>query len=209
LISNRYIFVFLIILVSSACLGQEEKTAVTEVDSLKTGLKSEGLVLVDSLIVQKKAINPLAPSKAAFYSAVVPGLGQIYNKKYWKAPIVWGLIGVGIYNYTFNDASYQQLRKAFKRRKAGFLINDPEILETTTDETLERLQNNRQNSRDLALIATIALYALNIVDANVDAHLKQFNIDGDLSLDMELHPYLDVNPITTDPNYGMALTIKF
>ncbi len=54
---------------------------------------------------------------------------------------------------------------------------------------------------------TIAMYALNIIDANVDAHLKQFNIDDDLSLDFE--PYLDLNPITNNPNYGMALTIKF
>lgn len=180
-----------------------------EVDSLKTDLKSEGIVVIDTLVAKKRVINPLAPSKAAFYSAVVPGLGQVYNKRYWKVPIVWGLIGVGIYNYKFNDDSYKQLRTAFKRRKAGFLINDPEILESTTNETLERLQNNRQNSRDQALLLTIAMYALNIVDANVDAHLKQFNIDDDLSFDMEFHPYLDLNPITTDPNYGMALTIKF
>lgn len=202
-------FIIFIFLFASIAFGQEEKTDAPAVDSLKSNLKTEGLVVIDTLIAKKKAINPLAPSKAAFYSAVLPGLGQVYNKRYWKVPIVWGLMGVGIYNYTFNDNSYKQLRTAFKRRRAGFLINDPEIPEATTNETLERLQNNRQNSRDQALLITIAIYALNIVDANVDAHLKQFNIDDDLSFDMEIHPYLDVNPITTDPNYGMALIIKF
>lgn len=189
--------------------GQEEKPSTTEVDSLTTGLKNEGIVVIDTLLVQKKALNPLAPSKAAFLSAVVPGLGQVYNKRYWKVPIVWGAIGAGVYGYTFYDGQYKKFRTAFKRRRAGFLIDDPTIPETTTDSKLEALQNNLQNDRDLTLLVTILLYALNIVDANVDAHLKQFNIDDDLSFDMELQPYLDMNPITTDPNYGMALTIKF
>lgn len=209
MVIKKHIIVVFFILFVSTTYGQEEKPSTPEVDSLKTDLASEGLVVIDTLITKKRVINPLAPSKAAFYSAVVPGLGQIYNRKYWKTPIVWGLIGVGIYNYTFNDNNYKQLRAAFKRRKAGFLINDPKIPETTTDSQLESQQNRTQNSRDQALLITIALYALNIVDANVDAHLKQFNIDDDLSLDMEFHPYIDVNPITTDPNYGLALTIKF
>lgn len=209
MVVKNYILIVFFILFASINYGQEEGSIAPEIDSLKTDLKSEGIIVLDTLITKRRVLNPLAPSKAAFYSAVVPGLGQIYNKRYWKTPIVWSLIGVGIYNYKFNDNSYKQLRTAFKRRKAGFLIDDPEILESTTDETLERLQNNRQNSRDQALLITIVLYALNIVDANVDAHLKQFNIDDDLSFDVEFHPYLDVNPVTTDPNYGMALTIKF
>lgn len=197
------------VLFASIGYGQEEKSNAPEVDSLKTDLKSEGLVIIDTLVATKRAINPLAPSKAAFLSAVVPGLGQVYNKRYWKAPIVWGAIGAGVYGYTFYDGQYKKFRTAFKRRRAGFLIDDPTIPETTTDSKLEALQNNLQNDRDLTLLVTILLYALNIVDANVDAHLKQFNIDDDLSLDMELQPFLDVNPITTDPNYGMALIIKF
>lgn len=207
-IKKHILFVFFI-LFASINYGQEDNPTVSEVDSLKTDLKSEGLIIIDTLVTKRKVLNPLAPSKAAFYSAVLPGLGQIYNKRYWKVPIVWGAIGAGIYNYKFYDNSYKQLRTAFKRRKAGFLIDDPEILESITDAQLETLQNNRQNSRDQALLITIVLYALNIVEANVDAHLKEFNIDDDLSFDMEFHPYLEVNPVTTDPNYGMALTIKF
>ena len=170
----------------------------------------------DSLFENKKVMNPLAPSKAAFYSAVLPGLGQIYNKRYWKVPIVYGAIGGSIYAYTWNNDSYRRFRTAFKRRQAGFTDdefydingdnqpNDPPDLDSGD---LENQQERFQRDRDLWLVVSIALYALNIVDANVDAHLKQFNIDDDLSFDFQ--PFLDLNQVTNDPTYGMALTIKF
>mgnify|MGYP001417547654 FL=1 len=62
----------------------------------------------------------LRPSKATFYSAVLPGLGQAYNKKYWKIPIVYGALGAGIYFYKKNDTDYNRYRSAYKRRLAGF-----------------------------------------------------------------------------------------
>ncbi len=191
--------------------AQETVEQVTqETDSVTTGLKAENIVIIDSLVKEKKAIDPLAPSKAAFYSALLPGLGQIYNKSYWKAPIVWGALGGSIYMYTFNNDSYQQFRTAFKRRQAGFTddeFNGEGEFSFLSDSVLENQQERFQEQRDLWLVASIALYVLNIIDANVDAHLKQFNIDDDLSFDFE--PYLDLNPVTNNPNYGMALTIKF
>lgn len=190
--------------------------ATQEVDSLKLDLAGENVVILDSLLMTKEAINPLAPSKAAFYSTVLPGLGQIYNKKYWKAPIVWAALGGSIYSYALNNDNYQRFRTAFKRRQAGF--TDDEFYDLAGDNTpgqapdfdigdLENQQERFQEDRDLWLVACIAIYALNIIDANVTAHLKQFNIDDNLSLDFQ--PYLDVNPITNNPNYGMALTVKF
>ena len=81
-------------------------------------MKRDGVV-VDGKI-DKRRVNPLAPSKAAFYSAVFPGLGQIYNRRYWKLPIVYGAIGTGVYAYIYNDDLYNRFRDAFKRRRAGF-----------------------------------------------------------------------------------------
>ena len=69
---------------------------------------------------QKKEIDILRPSKAAFYSAVLPGLGQVYNKKAWKVPIVYAAIGVSAYAYDFNKKKFWSYRDAYKRRKAGF-----------------------------------------------------------------------------------------
>lgn len=215
LVTTFLIFCFCFLLVN----GQEENDSipkVTESDSLKTTLRSNGVIMQDSLLKKKKNFNPLGPSKAAFYSAMVPGLGQIYNKRYWKVPIVYGAIGGSIYAYTWNNDNYQRFRTAFKRRQAGF--TDDEFYDINGDNSatdppdldagdLENQQERFQRDRDLWLVVSIGLYALNIIDANVDAHLKQFNIDDDLSLDFE--PFLDLNAVTNNPTYGMALTIKF
>lgn len=183
-----------------------------EIDSLAQDLEGQGII-IQEVTYEKKKINPLAPSKAAFYSAIFPGLGQIYNKRYWKAPIVWGAIGTGIYVYSFNNTEYNRARDAFKRRRAGF--TDDEFYDINGDgsgpdisnDALQDAQESSQRDRDLSLLVTIALYAFNIIDANVDAHLKQYNVDDDLSFDFQ--PYLDVNPLTNKPNYGMALVVKF
>lgn len=197
-------------------LAQEKEDDRQEPDSVKTALNNEGINIIDTLKVKRKGINPLAPSKAAFYSAVFPGLGQIYNKRYWKAPIVYAALGVGIYAYTYNDDLYDRFRTAFKRRQAGFTDdefydlgapNPPGSPPDFSNTALENAQERYQRDRDLWLVATIAMYALNIVDANVDAHLKQFNVDDDLS--MKVRPYFEFNHITADPVYGLALTIKF
>jgi len=198
------------VLFSLAQEGQKESPK----DSVPQNSKKQKITVEGK--VEKKRINPLAPSKAAFYSAVLPGLGQAYNKRYWKIPIVIGAIGVGIYAYKFNDDLYDRYRTAFKRRKAGFTddefydVNGSGIVPGNpdlSDNALQDGQERYQRDRDLALFITLALYALNIIDANVDAHLKQFNVDDNLGLDIK--PYLEYNPIVGDPNYGVALTIKF
>ncbi|RTE53716.1 hypothetical protein EHW67_10720 [Arenibacter aquaticus] len=200
----------------SVGLAQEEENNTQASDSVQTALKKEGVSVVDTIKVKKKAINPLAPSKAAFYSAVFPGLGQIYNKRYWKVPIVYAVMGTGVYAYIYNDDLYDRFRTAFKRRQAGFTDdefydlgapNEPGSDPDFSDEALEDAQERYQEDRDLWLLITIGMYALNIVDANVDAHLKQFNVDDDLSMDFK--PFLDLDPITAKPIYGMALTVKF
>jgi len=199
-------------------LAQKKKNNTSkEKDSITSNFKKGGVVFSDSTVLKKrKVINPLAPSKAAFYSAVIPGLGQVYNKRYWKAPIAIGLIGAGIYGYKYNNALYNRFRTAFKSRQIGFTndefydLNGDNLAGSEPDfgiDDLESQQERYQRDRDLMLVLVIVAYAINIIDANVDAHLKQYNIDSDLSLDFK--PYLEYNPITANPNYGMALTIKF
>ena len=201
---------FFPVLFSVAQEGQKESPK----DSVPPIAKTQDIIVEGK--VEKKRINPLAPSRAAFYSAVLPGLGQAYNKRYWKVPIVIASLGVGIYAYKYNNDLYVRFRTAFKRRKAGFTddefydVNGSGIVPGSpdfSDSALQDGQERYQRDRDLALFITLALYALNIVDANVDAHLKQFNVDDDLGLDIK--PYLEYNPIIGDPNYGVALTIKF
>lgn len=212
---NRMLFFLLLVLLFANGSHSQEKERDTvianEADSLKTDFKSKGIV-VDGTI-EKKGINPLAPSKAAFFSAILPGLGQAYNKKYWKVPIVMGIIGGSIYGYSYNNTEYNRYRDAFKKRRAGFTddefydINNDGIGPDVSDDSLQNAQERFQTDRDLWLLLSIAFYALNIIDANVDAHLKQYNVDENLVLDFK--PYLNLDPIHSNPNYGMALVLKF
>lgn len=209
-----FLFVLCCFTVGLTVAQEEQKTdslRQKKTDAVQTDLKKKGVVVEDVVLKTPEETNPLAPSKAAFFSAVLPGLGQIYNKRYWKVPIVYAAIGSGYLVYDFNNRQYNLARDAFKRRQAGFTDdmffgsdpNNPLLSDTALEDRQERFQRDR----DLALLVTIALYALNIIDANVDAHLKQYNVDDNLSMDFQ--PYLDVNPVTSNPYYGMALTIKF
>ena len=153
------------------------------------------------LIVQDSVPNieydPLRPSKAAFYSAVLPGLGQAYNKRYWKIPIVYAGIGTGVYFYIQNTEDYNRFRDAYKRRLAGF--EDDEFQGISTDRLIDA-QKNASRNRDVSLIVAIGFYVLNIVDANVDAHLRQFNVNENLSME----PKFELDPINAQTTYGMA-----
>ncbi len=156
--------------------------------------------LITSQVV-KEAYDPLAASRAAFYSAVIPGLGQAYNEKYWKIPIVYAGIGTSIYFYTTSRKEYNRFRDAYKRRLAGF---DDDEFQGIADETLIRAQRSSRRNMDVSIAVAVGFYLLNIVDANVDAHLKQYNISEDLSLS----PNLDFDPYQASTNYGLSLTYK-
>ena len=155
-----------------SCIGFSQ----TETDSTKTEI-STNLVVIDSVV--KKPIDALSPSKAAFYSAVLPGLGQAYNKKYWKIPIVYAAIGTGVYFYIQNDKDYDRYRDAYKRRLAGF--TDDEFYGPTpgsprvTSDGLIRAQQTLKRNKELSLLVTIGFYALNIINIyNVTSSSRPF-----------------------------------
>lgn len=157
-------------------------------------------IVADSIL--QKQIDPLAPARAAFYSAIVPGLGQAYNKRYWKIPIVYGALGTGVYFYSNNNSEYIRFRNAYKQRLKGL---DDEFKGQYSDATLINAQRTFQRNRDLSLIITVGLYVLNIVDANVDAHLKQFNVNDDLTFQPAIIP----SDINQQQNVGLSLTYRF
>ncbi len=164
----------------------------------------------DTIVETKKdykEYNPLAPAKAAFYSAVLPGLGQAYNGKYWKIPIAYAGLGVGIYFYLDNDKQYDRYRDAYKRRLAGFQ-DDEFILEGVTrvsTDGLIRAQKFYQRNKEISLLVTAGIYILNIIDANVDAHLQQFNVSEDLSF----KPSVNFDEFSGKTRYGMSLNFNF
>lgn len=178
---------------------EEDKGKEKEKTEEESVLKVENATVVE----EKKAINPLSPSKAAFYSAILPGLGQAYNKKYWKIPLVYAALGTGVYFYINNNKQYNRYRTAYKQRLSG--IKD-EFSDLVPDaNALIDAQEFYQRNRDLSLLLTVVAYVLNIVDANVDAHLLQFNVSDDLSF----RPHIDQNEIDFNRNLGLTLNFKF
>ena len=168
-------------------------------DSLS--VKEEKVIVVKDSLSPKEDYDPLAPAQAAFYSAVLPGLGQAYNKKYWKIPIIYAGIGTGIYFYIQNTNDYNRFRDAYKRRLSGF--ENDEFQGISTDRLIDA-QETASRNRDISIVVSIGFYLLNIIDANVDAHLKQYNISEDLTL----QPTVEIDPINTVPNYGLTLTFN-
>ncbi|WP_159024116.1 DUF5683 domain-containing protein [Formosa sp. L2A11] len=169
-----------------------EETVVTTTDSL--AIKPEK---------ESRLTDPLAPARAAFYSAILPGLGQAYNRKYWKIPIVYAAIGTGIYFYIDNNNAYNDYRDAYKRRLAGY--TDDQYYGRISDDGLINAQEQLRENKELSLLITLGLYVLNIVDANVDAHLLQFNIDDNLSL----APKFNYNEVERSTNLGFSFNFKF
>lgn len=153
--------------------------------------------------------DPLSPARAAFYSAILPGLGQAYNKSYWKIPIVYLAIGIPTYLYVVNDKELDRYRTAYKKRLDG--LTDDEFYAGRTDgnprlstDALRRAQDTYRRNKEMAMLFAIGFYALNIIEANVDAHLKQFNVNENLSLE----PYLYQNRYS-NTYVGLTCTYKF
>ena len=144
-------------------------------------------------------IDILRPSKAAFYSAVLPGLGQIYNKKAWKVPIVYAAIGISGYSYDFNKKKFWSYRDAYKRRKAGYSDDQYQGIIINDDRLLDG-QDFHKKYKDLSMVFLVGFYFLNILDANIDAHLLDFNVDENLSF----QPYFE-NDAIFNQNLGIKL----
>ncbi len=160
------------------------------------------IILNDTL--KSETIDPLRPAKAAFYSAVLPGLGQIYNKKYWKLPLVYGAIGTSAYLYIDNQKNYNIYRDEYKNRLEG-KKSDSEFLAGLSESQLITAQKGYQRNRDLSALFMIGFYVLNIIDANVDAALSQFNVNENLVF----RPSLISNDLTSKNNFGFALNYSF
>lgn len=182
---------------------------VQNILSQETEESEELKVSTEEVAVKKKKrekkirpYEPLAPARAAFYSAVLPGLGQAYQRKYWKVPIVYAAIGTGVYFYVQNNNNYNRVRDIFKRRLAGF--TDDEFPNISNDQLIS-LQERYRREQELSLLVTVGIYLLNIVDANVTAHLQQYNVTEDLSF----KPKVKLNEFDAGLNYGISLNYSF
>ncbi|QMU66687.1 MAG: hypothetical protein GKR88_09470 [Flavobacteriaceae bacterium] len=179
-----------------------------KISAQKDTISDNGIKAKKQITIAKNTYNPLSPSKAAFYSAIFPGMGQVYNKKYWKVPIVWGALGTSIYFYLDNNKEYKRYRRAFRQREAGlqdeFTLDNGTVL--ISRNGLINAQRVLRDNRDLSLLVTIILYTLQIVEASVNAHLLQFNTSDRLSFKPVIVPGIMT---AGEPIVGMSLKYTF
>lgn len=143
-------------------------------------------VIGDSLVrdtvfpVEEEQWQP-DPKKALWFSLAVPGLGQIYNRSWWKTPLIYGGLGVSIWFIRDNNQNYKDFRTAYSESFDPNTDNEL-VLKYPNQESLRRIRDIYYKRYQLSIIATAAIYLMNGIEAYVDAHLKNFEISDDLSL---------------------------
>jgi hypothetical protein len=166
------------------------------------------------------------PARAALYSALLPGLGQAYNRRYWKLPLIYGGFAAFGYFIQSNNFRYKLYRDAYNIRFAVTQLpsDDPEYEEKKAalekdlysafqNVSVDRLQyykNNYRRDRDFFIILTILFYGINILDASVDAHFFSYDISDDLSL--KLQPYSNVGYASSarfNEHVGVSFSLTF
>ena len=138
-------------------------------------------ILTDTVKLPKD----FSPRKATIRSAILPGWGQIYNRKYWKAPLVWGALGTTAAIYFYNLDTYRSLRDAYRLLNDGNPINDTDIdprFKNLSPEAIRSYRNSFRQNMDYSVLFFLLFWGLNVVDATVDAHLRTFDVSDNLSI---------------------------
>ena len=144
-----------------------------------------------------------SPRKAAILSLAIPGGGQIYNKRWWKLPLVYGaVVGMGL-TIDHNQSNYRRLRDALELKRDTM---EHEFSGTSIDnlQALRSLRDEFDKNTQMAYVGMFIVYTLQALEAFVDAHLKSFDVDDNIG--MELKPTVDFHGLST-PTIGLGVTI--
>ncbi|MCQ2286232.1 MAG: DUF5683 domain-containing protein [Bacteroidales bacterium] len=147
------------------------------------------------------------PKIAIALSAVIPGAGQIYNKKWWKTPIIYAGLGASGYFIYFYGSQMKSFQTEYRNRMNGRIENLRPEYKHYSDENVLAMKNNFSRSMEIAIAATVIIYALNILDAAVDAHLYYFDISDDLSFSAQ--PYVRQNQFVKHTETGVGFKLRF
>jgi hypothetical protein len=184
----------------------------------KENLANANIFQKDSLTRKDNLVNPAPPKKhvpriATRRSAILPGWGQAYNKQYWKIPVVYGILAIPTVAFVYNNNMYKKTRFAYEALfKAQLAPNfdstdyrriDPQ-LRGLSISSVQTYRNAFRRDRDYSILWFILAWGLQVADATVFAHLKQFDVSDDLS--MQLSPTF--NPQTRTPGFGLVMSIR-
>jgi Family of unknown function (DUF5683) len=199
------------------CAAQNDTVRVQNLQAPK-GKHSRNFFKTDSLTKAEHS-----PRKATLYSTFFPGLGQIYNRKYWKAPIVWAAVGIPAYTYFYNRGWYKKCQTAislldiYLDQGLPFTTNpdtvkkiDPKLLVFAVngdDNSLRTYRNEFRKDEDYSVLFFLLFWGLNVVDATVDAHLMSFDVGT--SLTMRLDQPSGGARAAGPGNSGMGLSLVF
>lgn len=190
-ILNSYLAVLIAIALPVSAWSQDPDSSHLPTDSI---LKGPVIVVGDSIPSQEvKEPRVYSPRKAAIRSAIIPGWGQVYNRKYWKVPIVYGALGTTAGIFVYNLKNYKDTRFAY-RVKYNMRVNGTDsalfnqikpILKPLSESSLRSYRDQFRRDIDYSVLFFIAMWGLNVVDAAVDAHLKGFDVSPDLSFKLK------------------------
>jgi len=192
-------FVLLILISIAAVTGLQAQDSVAAVKP----------AAADTAVAKKDSVKPKpehSPRKATIRSAMVPGWGQAYNKKYWKIPIVYGALGTAAGFFIYNRKEYIDARDAYRNMMDGDNTNNNLIkpkFQPVDPEAVRQYRIAVRQYVDYSVLAFIILWGLNVVDATVDGHLKAFEVNDNLSL----HINPSYSPQTKQANLGLVLKL--
>ena len=195
----KRLIILLLVFSSSLALAQDGKV-LTQDDSLI--VESRDTVMI------KSYAKRYDPQRALLLAAIVPGLGQIYTKKYWKLPLVYGgFIAIG-YGFNSYNNFYQQYKKElFYNLENGYdQDNESRPGENTTTGNYRTAVDFYRNKRDLMILLMGGMYILQIIDAHVDAHLKEFDLNPNLQVSIQ--PSINQSDLTGRQS-GVSIIFKF
>jgi len=146
----------------------------------------------------------IIPKRSALYSMLFPGLGQLNNKQYWKLPVVYGLLGVGVYFFQDNLKNYNQFRLIYADRLNN--VYTDKYVGLYDDVRIKNERDYYKKYLDMTVLIGAVGYGLQIMDANVFAHLKNFDISDDIAF--RIKPSFQPTPWGLSPGLGVAFLIK-
>lgn len=175
-------------------------------DSLRVEADPDAVFLKSDTLTLTSYAPEHDPRKAIMFAAVLPGLGQIYNKKYWKLPLVYG----GLFGFGYGVSFYQKGYREFKGGLFDLLESGASEIEirgyTLGEPQLRRIVDQYRRERDFFIILTAGMYLLQMVDAHVDAHLREFDVNPNLQVSIQ--PTVNTD-LMTGRTAGFSLIVKF
>jgi hypothetical protein len=200
---KKWIWCGIIMFISASALFSQDR------DSLPTERLRQAIDSIEQAPVVVEDEEPAGPrlpnpKKAAYWSLAFPGAGQIYNRSWWKVPIVYGAIGGMVYLIDFNTRQYNRLRTALDLKRQD-LPHEFSGTNIDSESALLALRDDFDKDRQLSYIFTVVIYGLQAMEAFVDAHLQNFDVDEDLSF--RLKPSFELDPSVGQPTLGFGIVV--